>query len=219
MNTVDKLLAAAAEIWKSYNEHPFVLGIQNGTLDKEKFRYYMIQDYLYLEDYAKTFAVGVAKAKSLEIANLFAKYIPVMNGELNVHDGYLARLGVTQEEIDSTSRSLDNLSYTSYMLRVAYEEGEAEILAAILSCAYSYEFIAKNIVKNNPASIYDTFYGDWIRGYISAGYAEENIILLEELNRLTENYTEKQIQHLVDIFVACSRYELAFWEMSWLMRK
>ena len=219
MNTVDKLLAAAAEIWKSYNEHPFVLGIQNGTLDKEKFRYYMIQDYLYLEDYAKTFAVGVAKAKSLEIANLFAKYIPVMNGELNVHDGYLARLGVTQEEIDSTSRSLDNLSYTSYMLRVAYEEGEAEILAAILSCAYSYEFIAKNIVKNNPASIYDAFYGDWIRGYISAGYAEENIILLEELNRLTENYTEKQIQHLVDIFVACSRYELAFWEMSWLMNK
>ena len=219
MNTVDKLLAAAAEIWKSYNEHPFVLGIQNGTLDKEKFRYYMIQDYLYLEDYAKTFAVGVAKAKSLRTANLFAKYIPVMNGELNVHDGYLARLGVTQEEIDSTSRSLDNLSYTSYMLRVAYEEGEAEILAAILSCAYSYEFIAKNIVKNNPASIYDAFYGNWIRGYISNGYAEENVILLEELNRLTQNYTEKQIQHLVDIFVACSRYELAFWEMSWLMSK
>ena len=51
------------------------------------------------------------------------------------------------------------------------------------------------------------------------GYAEENIILLETLNRLTENYTEQQIRHLVDIFVACSRYELAFWEMSWLMSK
>ena len=174
MNTVEKLLAATAEIWKSYNEHPFVMGIQDGTLDKEKFRYYMIQDYLYLEDYAKTFAVGVAKARSLRIANLFAKYIPVMNGELNVHDGYLARLGVTQEEIDTTPHSLDNLSYTSYMLRVAYEEGEAEILAAILSCAYSYEVIAKKIVENNPASIHDAFYGDWIRGYISNGYAEEN---------------------------------------------
>jgi len=219
MNTVDKLLTATAEIWKSYNEHTFVLGIQNGTLDKEKFRYYMIQDYLYLEDYAKTFAVGVAKAKSLRIANLFAKYIPVMNGELNVHDGYLARLGVTKEEIDSTPRSLDNLSYTSYMLRVAYEEGEAEILAAILSCAYSYEVIAKKIVENNPASINDEFYGDWIKGYVSECYAEENVILLEELNRLTENYTEQQIQHLVDIFVVCSRYELAFWEMSWMMSK
>ena len=145
MKPVEKLLAAAGEIWKAYNEHPFVLGIQNGTLEKEKFRYYMIQDYLYLEEYAKTFAIGIAKSKSLKMANFFAKYLSVMNGELDVHNGYLAKLGVTQEEIDSTPRSLDNLSYTSYMLRVAYEEGEAEILAAILSCAYSYEVIAKKI--------------------------------------------------------------------------
>lgn len=219
MKTTEALLAATQEIWESYNEHPFVLGIQNGTLDKEKFRYYIIQDYLYLEDYAKTFAVGVAKAKSLEIANLFAKYISVMNGELNVHSGYLARLGVTQDEIDSTPRSLDNLSYTSYMLRVAYEEGEAEILVAILSCAYSYEIIAKKIVQNNPASINDEFYGDWIKGYVFEDYAKENVILLNELNSLTETYTEKQIQHLIDIFVACSRYELAFWEMSWTVKK
>lgn len=219
MNTVERLLTATTDIWKAYNEHPFVLGIQNGTLDKEKFRYYIIQDYLYLEDYAKTFAVGAAKSKSLEMANLFAKYISVMNGELDVHNGYLARLGVTQEEIDSTPRSLDNLSYTSYMLRVAYEEGEAEILAAILSCTYSYEIIARNIVKNNPASIHDEFYGDWIKGYASDAYAEENAILLDTLNRITENDSESQIQHLIDIFVACSRYELAFWEMSWTVRK
>lgn len=219
MNTVERLLDATREIWKAYNEHPFVLGIQNGTLDKNKFRYYIIQDYLYLEDYAKTFAVGVAKAKSLQTANLFAKYISVMNGELDVHNGYLARLSVTQEEIDSTPRALDSLSYTSYMLRVAYEEGEAEILAAILSCAYSYEIIAKNIVRNNPDSINDEFYGDWIKGYTSEGYAEENIVLLNEINRLTQTYTEKQIQHLIDIFVACSRYELAFWELSWTVSK
>ena len=217
MSTAAKLLHATADIWKAYNQHPFVLGIQNGTLDRAKFRYYMIQDYLYLEDYAKTFAVGVAKAKSLSLANLFAKYIAVMNGELNVHQGYLAKLGVSQEEIDSTPRSLDSLSYTSYMLRVAYEEGEAEILAAILSCAYSYEVIAENMVKNNPVSLEDPFYGDWIKGYTSDDYREENKILLKELDHITENYSEKQIEHLVHIFTVCSRYELAFWEMSWAM--
>lgn len=215
MNTADRLLNAAAEIWEVYNEHPFVKGIQDGTLDKEKFRFYIIQDYLYLEDYAKTFAVGVAKAKSIEIAKLFSKYIDVMNGELNVHSGYMGKFGVTQEEVDATPRSLDNLSYTSYMLRVAYEEGEAEILAAILSCAYSYEVIARKIIQNNPASVNDPFYGPWIQGYASEEYAEENVVLLETLNRLTENYTQSQLQHLTDIFVACSRYELNFWEMSW----
>ena len=46
-------------------------------------------------------------------------------------------------------------------------------------------------------------------------YASGNIILIETMNQLTKDYTEKQIQHLIDIFVACSRYELAFWQMSW----
>jgi len=215
MTTAERMLGAAAEIWKKYNEHPFVLGIQDGTLDKDKFRYYMIQDYLYLEDYAKTFAVGVAKAKSLKTANLFAKYINVMNGELNVHKGYFAKLNITQEEINSTPRSLDNLSYTSYMLRVAYEEGEAEIFAAILACAYSYEFIAKEMVKRNPYAVNDEFYGDWVKEYTSDGYAAENAVLLETVNSLTQNYTEQQIQHLTDIFVTCSRYELGFWDMAW----
>ena len=91
MKTTERLMNAAKDIWQAYNEHPFVLGIQNGTLDKEKFRFYIIQDYLYLEEYAKVFAVGVAKAKSLETAKLFSKYIAVMNGELDVHSGYLAK--------------------------------------------------------------------------------------------------------------------------------
>ena len=45
--------------------------------------------------------------------------------------------------------------------------------------------------------------------------ASGNIILIETMNQLTKDYTEKQIQHLIDIFVVCSRYELAFWQMSW----
>lgn len=124
MKTTDKMLEATKELWKSYNEHPFVKGIQDGSLTKDKFKYYIMQDYLYLKEYAKVFAIGVAKAKTLETANLFAKYIAVMNGELDVHSGYMGKFNVSQEEIDDMKPSLDNLSYTSYMLRVAYEEGE-----------------------------------------------------------------------------------------------
>ena len=138
-----------------------------------------------------------------------------MNGELDVHSGYMGKLGVTQEEIETAKQSLDSLSYTSYMLRVAYEDGEAEILTAILSCAYSYEVIAKKMVADAPDSVNDPFYGDWIRGYASERYAGENAVLLDILEKMTGQYTESQLDHLKEIFVACSRYELAFWEMSW----
>lgn len=217
MGTTQQLLDYAAEVWTAYNEHPFVLGIQNGTLEKEKFRFYMIQDYLYLGDYAKIFALGVAKATSLSNAMLFSKYISVMNGELNVHSNYMARLGITQEDIDSAKRSLDSLSYTSYMLRVAYEETEVEIVAAILACAYSYEVIAKKIVENNPAAVDDEFYGSWISGYVSEEYSEENRVLIELLDDMTKSYTPAQTEHLKDVFLACSRYEMAFWDLSWNM--
>ena len=220
MTTVERLLEATKEIWESYNEHPFVKGIEDGTLDKEKFRYYIIQDFLYLEDYAKSFAIGIAKARSIETTQIFSGYINLLTGsEMNIHHGYMGKFGVSQEEVDNTPRALDNLSYTSYMLRVAYEEGEAEILTAILSCAYSYELIAKKMVKNNPDCVNHDFYGEWISGYAGEEYASGNVVLIDALNKLTENYTEQQLKHLTDIFVACSRYEYLFWDFSWKMAK
>ncbi len=218
MNLVEQMLDATRSIWTAYNDHPFVLGIQNGDLDRSKFRYYILQDYLYLEEYAKIFAIAVAKAKSRETALLFSKYISVINGELNVHKGYMGLFNITEDEVLHAPRALDNLSYTSYMLRVAYEEGEAEILAAILSCAYSYEVISKKSLQNKPESASDAFYGLWIQGYSSDLYASGNQILISTLLKLTEHYTEAQKKHLLDIFIACSRYELAFWDMSWEMK-
>ena len=131
----------------------------------------------------------------------------------------MGRFGVTEKELAQTPRALDNLSYTSYMLRIAYEEGETEILAAILSCAYSYEKIARNIVKNNPDSINHEFYGEWVKGYASYEYSKENEHLIQMLENMTEHYTNEQKQHIIDIYVACSRYELAFWDFSWKMSK
>ena len=90
MKTPEVLLSAAKDIWAAYNEHPFVLGIQDGTLDREKFKYYIIQDYLYLEGYAKVFAVGIAKAKSPETIQLFSKYVTLLTeGEMDIHRGYI----------------------------------------------------------------------------------------------------------------------------------
>ncbi len=80
MNTSERLLNATRDIWAAYNEHPFVLGIQDGTLDQNKFRYYIIQDYLYLEEYAKVFALGIAKARSPETMQLFSKYVTLLTG-------------------------------------------------------------------------------------------------------------------------------------------
>ena len=219
MTTTQRLLAATEDIWAEYHTHPFVRGIADGTLDEEKFRYYMVQDYLYLFDYAKVFAIGVAKARDPETMRLFAGYVhQILDGEMDIHKGYMQRLGIPLEEAERAPVALDNLSYTSYMLRVAYDEGPAEIAAAILSCALSYEYIAKEIVARDPAAADHPFYGEWVRGYADPGYAASNQVLVDLTERLTRDYSEAQLEHLTEIFIACSRYEGAFWDMAWEMR-
>ena len=214
--TTERLLDASREIWEGYLRHPFVRGLADGSLAVNKFRFYLLQDYLYLFDYAKVFAQGVVKSREPEVMRVFASYVAsILNGEMEIHRGYMARLGITEAQAEVVKPSLSNLSYTGYMRAVAAEEGPAEIMAAVLSCAISYEYIAKWIVEHYPDADKHDFYGEWVRGYASADYAAENQRLTALMERLSADYTDAQVEHLVDIFVACSRYEAMFWDMAW----
>ncbi len=216
MKVTDRLLADAAEIWEKYHAHPFVTGIGDGSLPQEKFRYYMIQDYLYLYEYAKVFAIGVSKARDERTMALFAGYVDrILHGEMEIHRGYMKRLGIDLSEAEAACARLANLSYTSYMLKTAYEEGPAEIAASILSCAVSYEVIARKLAERFPGCAKHPFYGEWIRGYADEGYHEANVELAELVERLAAGYAEKQVRHLSEIFRVCSLYELCFWDMAW----
>lgn len=218
MTTTERLLRAAADIWEGYHSHPFIRGIADGTLDSEKFRFYMVQDYLYLFDYARVFALGVVKAKDADVMRAFATYVhQILDGEMSIHRGYMERLGIDLHEAEHATCALANTSYTAYMLDIAFKEGEAEIAAAILSCALSYEVIARKIVADNPASIEHPFYGEWIASYASEDYHAANEALIALTERLTADYSEVQLQHLCEIFVICSRYEAMFWDMAWRM--
>lgn len=106
MTMTERLLEATKEIWDGYNETPFVKGIADGSLDHEKFKYYMMQDYLYLLDYTKVFSIGTAKAKNLDAMRLFAGYIhSILDGEMDIHRAYMTRLGIAKER-RSRHRSL-----------------------------------------------------------------------------------------------------------------
>ncbi len=219
MSTLDRLLYASEDIWEECCQHPFVQGIGEGTLDVDKFRFYIIQDYLYLVDYAKVFAIGITKAQSLDVMKLFTSYIyAIFHGEMDIHNGYVKKLNITQEEIDSMPVSLDSRSYTSYMLSVAHDGTALETLVAILSCALSYEEIGRRLVAEYSGATDHPIYGDWVRGYAGERYHRDNLRLIEMLERMSENISETEMKRLEEIFRISSRYELAFWQMAWEKR-
>jgi thiaminase/transcriptional activator TenA len=208
------------EIWDRYLTHPFVKGIGDGTLPIEKFRFYMIQDYLYLYDYCKVFALGIVKARDPELMRFFADFVhSTLNGEMTIHRSYLTRLGYDIAEIEQETPSIKNLSYTHYMLAVGQNEGLLELLVSILSCAVSYEYIANELVKQYPDVVDHPFYGEWVKEYISEEYRIETRRQEKLLDRLAEDYSDEQYRHLEDIFLTCTRYEGGFWDMAWEKRR
>jgi thiaminase/transcriptional activator TenA len=178
----------------------------------------MLQDYLYLFDYARVFALGVVKARDPALMRTFAGNVEaILNGEMNIHRAYMARLGITEEQVFSVKPALDNLSYTHYMLAVAEAGGPMEIVAAILACSWSYAEIGQAL-NRIPGAAEHPFYGEWIRGYAGEEYAATNDDLIHLMNELAKDASKEQLEHLCDIFVNCCRYELGFWQMSWEMR-
>lgn len=218
MTVSQRLREAARPIWDRCLTHPFVTGIGDGTLPAEKFQYFMLQDYLYLFDYARVFALGVVKSRDAALMRTFAQNVDaILGGEMNIHRAYMERLGISEAQVLAVKPALDNLSYTHYMLSVAERGGPAEIAAAILACSWSYAEIGQTLAKI-PGAAEHPFYGEWIQGYASRDYDAANRALIELMDRLAAGAPEEELKYLEEIFVNCSRYELGFWDMAWELR-
>lgn len=214
MKLTERLYESVKDIWDGYMEQPFVAGLADGTLDVEKFRFYMIQDYRYLLQYAKVFALGIVKTEDEALMARFSSMVyDVLNGEMKVHKAYMSRLGITPEEIKNTKSALANQSYTSYMLDVANKGGALEILIAVLACAWSYQVIGEHHAKVAGALTHP-FYGEWVQGYSSAEYRESTKEIIDCVDALGAELTPAQEAYLTEVFVNCSLYEKNFWDMA-----
>ena len=209
MKVSERLYNSIIDLWDKYNEHPFVKGLADGTLPLEKFQFFMIQDHLYLMQYAKVFALGVLKAKNESDMRLFSGLIAA-----TLHQDYLRRLNISQEMIAQAKPSIVTDSYTNYMIAIAEKEGLGELMAAVLSCSWSYKLIG-DFMEKFPGATEQEFYGEWVNMYISDGYRSSNQLMIDMVDRLTEGYTEQQIQNLEHIVYVCSQYEYMFWDMAW----
>ena len=219
MTVTQRLYEAARPVWEACHSHPFVRGIGDGTLELEKFRHFLLQDYLSLFDYARVFAYGVVKAREPDLMRTFAANVDaILGGEMKVHRAYMARLGITEEQVFAVRPALSNLSYTHYMLAAAPAGTLAEIVAAILACSWSYAEIGARLAAI-PGAAEHPFYGEWVQSYAGEDYQQTNDALVALMDTLAEGCTEAEYRRLEEIFVTCSRYELGFWDMAWNLER
>ncbi|WP_338473294.1 thiaminase II [Niallia sp. XMNu-256] len=215
MKFSERLHEKLQPIWRQNHSHPFVQEIGAGTLDKEKFRFYMIQDYLYLIDYSKMFALGAVKATELEDMMVFSDLLhSTVNGEMSLHRQYAARFGISEEELESAEPSPITLAYTHYMLHSGQNGTLAELVAALLPCAWSYWEIGKELAAIPGAKDHE-LYGDWIKMYSSEEFGQSAIWCIDLLDKLAEGKPEAELAQLEKTFLNTTRFEYMFWNMAY----
>ncbi len=155
-----RLHACVQDIWPRYLTHPFVMQMADGTLPMEKFRYYMLQDYLYLKDYVKIFAAIIQKADDFEQIRFLSGELANTIGEtFRTHLPYMQRLGVTEDEIRRARPHIDNSAYSHYMLCEAQAGDVLTGLVTLLNCSWSYAYIAQEMAARYPDALQNEHYG------------------------------------------------------------
>lgn len=215
MNFSQRLEQRSQNIWQGFYNHPFVQGIGKGDLPIEKFKYYLIQDYYYLIEYAKVFAIGVVKSNDLDvICHLSKLQDSILNIEMDLHRNYMTSLGITKEELEKQKPSCINISYTNYMLAQTNNGTLGDFLCAMLPCMWGYmeigQYLARTFKKSetNP-------YQNWIDMYSSESYEEDKTYYLNLLDEFATCKSKSELDHMEEIFITTSKYEYLFWNMSY----
>ncbi|MBC6002549.1 thiaminase II [Paraclostridium tenue] len=216
MRFTDYLFNEVKDIWKSYLNHPFVNEIGEGTLPKEKFKRYLIQDYLYLKEFSRVFAMGMVKADTIKEMKFFNK---AANGSIEdeaaIHIEYMKRLGVAPIVAEKCKLEMVSSSYISYMQAVSLTGGVKEIVMATLPCNWSYNYIGHYLYETYKDNLEGNYYKDWIKMYADNEFDEILKEWLEYTNHICKNLSEEEIKKLTEIFVKSSLYELDFWNMGY----
>jgi thiaminase/transcriptional activator TenA len=210
----DELYEATRGIWDAQVQHPFVQGISNGTLDPEVFERWVRQDYLYLVEFSRVFAWAAARGDRLESMSWYAAALHLtLNTEMALHREYAARFGITAEELEAEQMWPTTRAYTDFLVRTSADGDLADLVAALLPCAWGYMHIAERLAAlERPA---DQRYADWIEQYASDEFREAAGWLRSEMDRLADRVSAEKRARLTDLFVLSSRYEWQFWEMCW----
>lgn len=202
-----------------YMNHPFIKGLGDGTLDREKFKNYLIQDTLYLKDYGKVYAHIFLLADKIEDLQFLHTCIGVVIAEeTNMHIRYLKDYDLDVYMIDDMEILPENKAYLDYMLSFAEGGDIKEMFMAALPCTITYEHIGKTLkeqcIKNGNNNFEDNYYYPWIEDYAGPGFEDFSVRSQELIDRLCKGIDDEEKEKLMKIYLEACRYEMGFWDMS-----
>jgi thiaminase/transcriptional activator TenA len=213
MSFTGELWSVMAPVYDAILRHPFVAGLTDGSLPRERFRFYAVQDALYLREFARALSLAAARAPEDDWIVMFNEHAAgALRVERALHEGFFKEFGLSPAEVAATPLAPTNVAYTSYLLAVAYGAPYHEALAALLPCYWIYWEVGKTLER---ATSPDPLYARWIATYASTEFGDVVQAVLTVTDALAGRLRPAEREAMRRHVLATTRYEWMFWDMGW----
>ena len=211
MSFTRELWTSIAPVYDAILRHPFLRGLTDGSLSREAFQFYVVQDAHYLRDFARALSIAAARAPREEwIIMLNEHAAGALRVERSLHETFFRELDLTDTDV-GVPLAPTNLAYTSYLLAVAYAGPFHEALAALLPCYWIYWEVGKELER---AGSPDPLFARWIATYAAEEFGGVVRAVLETTDTVAARLGDDERAAMRRHFVTTSRYEWMFWDMG-----
>src|SRR5262245_16141954 len=213
MTFTEELWRGIAPIYAAILRHTFVRGLTDGSLPRESFQFYAVQDALYLRDFARALSLAAARAPRDDWIIMFNEHAAgALKVERALHESFFKDFGLSAADVADTPLAPTNLAYTSYRLALAHGAPFHEAMAALLPCYWIYWEVGKALEE---AGSHDPLYARWIGTYASQEFGDVVRAVLAATDETAAALDRGARAAMQRHFVTTSRYEWMFWDMGY----
>ena len=208
-----ELWQGIGDIYRGILVHPFLTGLTDGSLPHGTFAFYVVQDALYLRQYAQALAAVASRAPDAAGTEMFARHAAnAVAVEQALHESLLTDLGIDPAAASAAKPAPTNLAYTSYLLAAIYGGSYADGVGAVLPCYWIYWEVGKELQRRGSP---DPRYQRWIDTYGGEEFGAAVRAVLAVTDELGPVLAPRERERVHQHFRVTSRYEWMFWDMGY----
>lgn len=213
MALFDQLKRDCIAEWNAYTQHDFVQQMGKGRLPETAFKEYLVQDYLFLIQFSRAYALSIYKSRSLEeMRHGLEGLKAIMDVEMDLHVRLCKKWGISARELEQTPEASQTIAYTRFVLDAGNAGDLLDLYVSLAPCMIGYGEIGAAL-KDQAAN--DNPYQEWILEYASDGYQHLVRDTVGHINLLAEELSsEARYPKLKSLFAAACRLEADFWQMG-----